>query len=178
MTPLVLVLVFSDTFWGRTGALVIFVLAAISDYYDGKLARRLAAGSRLGKFLDPLADKVLVLGTFVALALLIPHIVPWWAVALIGFRDLSVTLLRSWSEARGRSLKTLPVAKAKTTVQLTFLIGVLLIWALVLSNFGLEELAKGLIEGQILFFAMIIVVVITVWTGFIYFINREESPAT
>ena len=177
MTPLVLFLVFSDTFWGRTGALVIFILAAISDYYDGKLARRLAAGSRLGKFLDPLADKVLVLGTFIALAMLIPHIVPWWGVVLIALRDVSVTALRSWVESKGKSLRTLPVAKAKTTVQLTFLIGVLLVWALVLSNFGLEEMARGLIDGQILFFAMIAVVVITVWTGLVYFINREESPA-
>src|SRR5690606_26877245 len=114
ITPLMLVALLSNTFPGLVIALVLFIVAAISDYLDGKIARSYKVRSRLGTFLDPLADKVLVLGTFVALIFLVPQVVTWWAVALIAFRDLAVTLQRMWAEAHGRSLRTLPIAKAKT----------------------------------------------------------------
>ena len=61
-----LVLLLGGTFWGQFVAAVLFILAAISDYWDGQLARKYGVGSRLGQFLDPLADKVLVLGAFFA----------------------------------------------------------------------------------------------------------------
>ena len=175
LTPVVLVLLFTDSLGGRTGALVVFVLAAISDYYDGKLARSYKAGSRLGQFLDPFADKVLVLGTFVAFAVLTPRIVPWWGIVLIAARDAFVTGLRAWMEARGRSLRTLPVAKAKTTVQLVFLIAMLTIWAAARAPGTLRDVARWALDGPLLRYAMILVVLFTVWTGVVYLIKREEG---
>ena len=58
VTPILLVLLFWDTLVGQGSALVLFILAAISDYFDGKLARTYGVPTRLGQFLDPFADKV------------------------------------------------------------------------------------------------------------------------
>lgn len=176
LTPVMLVLLLSDTLFGLIGALSLFVLAAISDYLDGKIARSFKVRSRLGHFLDPVADKVLVLGTFVVLAFLLPHVVPWWAVALIALRDASVTVLRSWAVSRGRTIRTLNVAKAKTVVQIAFLIVVLgvMIGAKMPGSTGAQ--ARLLLEGPILFFAMLVVVGITIATGVVYLLRQSHPP--
>ena len=178
VTPLVLVLLMTGTLWAQLGALALFVAAAISDYFDGKLARTYGAGSRLGQFLDPFADKVLVLGTFTALAFLIPDVVPWWAVALVALRDLGVTGLRTWAEANGRSLRTLPMAKTKTTVQLTFLIATLVFLAFSKAPGVVGQAATWMLESVILYGLLLAVVVVTVATGVLYAVRQEyTSPA-
>jgi len=178
ITPLVLFLLLADTLMGYVWAFVLFVLASISDYLDGKLARYYQVGSRLGQFLDPFADKVLVLGTFVTLAFIIPEIVPWWGVALIALRDVVVTGLRVWAEANGRSIRTMKAAKIKTTFQLTFLIGVLLLLALAGLPGAPGQGAQWLLQTIYLYIFMIIVVVVTVLTGVQYLMHVEyTSPA-
>lgn len=175
VTPILLVLLLSGTFVGQLSALILFVFAAISDYLDGKLARVLKVGSRLGQFLDPLADKVLVIGTFAALSYLIPEQVPWWGVLLIVVRDVAVTLLRTWAESRGRTLRTLPLAKGKTTIQLTFLITVLLLLTLekLVAPQAVRSAAQWILQTPIVYVGMMIVVVFTVITGLVYFFKHE-----
>ncbi len=175
LTPVVLVLLFMDSFEAQLGALVVFVVAAITDYYDGKLARSMKVGSRLGKFLDPLADKILVLGTFISFSVLMPDIVPWWAVALIAARDALVTGLRTWHEAKGRSLRTMPLAKAKTTVQLVFLIGMLLLLTLSKMTGVFLEAGTWVLESPVPWWSMIIVVTFTVITGLAYLFNATTT---
>lgn len=128
-TPLLLLLLTVPSQAGQVGALLLFVLASLSDYYDGVLARRYGVRSRLGQYLDPLADKIFVLGTFGMLAIEEPTVVPWWAVGLIALRDFLVTALRSWAEAWGQTLHTYRLAKAKTMLQVAFLFGVLVLRA-------------------------------------------------
>lgn len=177
VTPVLLVLLLSGTFVGQLSALILFVLAAISDYLDGKLARVYKVGSRLGQFLDPFADKVLVLGTFAVLAYLLPTQVPWWGVALIALRDAGVTWLRSWAEARNRSLRTLGVAKAKTAVQLTFLITLLVFLAAekMPGPAVVREVAAWVLNSPIVFVAMMLVVLFTLYTGVVYLFKQEYS---
>ena len=140
------------------------------------LARSYQAGSRLGQFLDPLADKVLVLGTFAMLAYLFPHIVPWWGVAIIAIRDLFVTGLRVWTESRGRTLRTLPAAKAKTTVQLTFLILTLTVLVAVRLPDPMGMVGSFFLDGPILYGLMLLVVVITAATGLAYLRMEYHEP--
>lgn len=175
LTPVVLVLLFMESFEAHLGALVVFVIAAITDYYDGKLARTLQKGTRLGKFLDPLADKILVLGTFIAFAVLMPELVPWWAVALIAARDAFVTGLRTWHESKGRSLRTMHLAKAKTTVQLVFLIGMLLVLTLSKMTGALSDVGNWVLESDIPWWSMMVVVAFTVITGFVYLFNATDA---
>lgn len=175
ITPLMLVLLMTGTFYGRLWALVLFVYAAISDYYDGKLARSYDVKSRLGQYLDPLADKILVLGTFAAMAFIIPHIVPWWGVVLIALRDFMVTGLRTWAESRGRSIRTLGIAKAKTTVQLVFLIGMLVILTAERIRGPIGRFAEWLMDSPILYILFLGVVAFTFYTGVVYMMRQEYT---
>lgn len=170
-TPIILYCLFIPTLWGYGTAAFLFILAAISDYWDGHLARRYQTTSRFGQFLDPLADKVLVLGTLIVLAWRFPETVSWIAVALVALRDVGITLLRSVVESRGRSLKTLPMAKTKTAIQLTFLISYLLFLALSLftgSLQGVADVAVWLLHSWIMQVLLWALVLITVGTGLLY----------
>lgn len=178
LTPVMLVLLLSNTLVGQAWAFVLFVIAAVSDYLDGKIARSYKVRSRLGQFLDPLADKVLVLGTFTALAYLIPEVIPWWAVVLIASRDALVTLLRTWAESRGRSIRTLGIAKTKTLVQLIFLIIILLLLALSKAPGAVGRMAISLLSSPVPFILLLGVVFFTVITGLVYLFRQEySSPA-
>ncbi|MDX1532534.1 MAG: CDP-alcohol phosphatidyltransferase family protein [Rhodothermales bacterium] len=191
ITPAFLVLLLSGTFWGQLAALVLFVLGAISDWADGEVARRYGVRSRLGQFLDPLADKVLVLGGFFALPLLPPDplgrtlwaLALWWVGAgLIAFRDVAVTGLRAWAERRGRPVQTQYAAKVKTAVQLTFLIliQVLLVAAksdrVTAAAEGFAAAVSSVLYGPVPFVLLLITVVLTLWTGALYFRQRRPSP--
>ncbi len=177
LAPAVFVCLWQHTFTGNLLALIFFVAAAISDYWDGRFARMHQTGTRLGQFLDPLADKILVLGTFIVLAWLYPRLAPWWAVALIALRDVGVTALRSYVESKGHSLRTLPLAKWKTTLQLTFLISVLffLTFKHPIMPAWVQELSTWMLYGPILFALLIVLVAVTVGTGLLYFVKPEYN---
>ena len=190
VTPIFLVLLLSGTLTGQFVAAVLFIAAAISDYWDGRLARQYGVGSRLGQFLDPLADKVLVLGAFFAFLFLPPDeegrvlMEPWWwwAVGLIAFRDVAVTVLRSWAERKGRPIQTRYAAKIKTAVQLTFLIAAQ-VFLVVSKLSGFEGWVGqvGTFAGEALYSSatsilLIITVALTLWTGALYF--TRQRPAT
>jgi CDP-diacylglycerol--glycerol-3-phosphate 3-phosphatidyltransferase len=175
LTPVMLVFLMSNTLLGLTAALSLFVVGAISDYLDGKIARSYEVRSRLGQFLDPFADKVLVLGTFVAVAILVPQVVPWWAVAVIALRDVAVTGLRSWAESRGRSIRTKNIARAKTLSQLLFLIYLLFVMVLAKVPGGVSRGAQEVLYGPISYTIMLLVVAFTVFTGIVYLLKIEYS---
>ena len=173
VTPVLLVLLFFDTLAGTAWACTLFIIASISDWADGKVARRFAAKSQFGQFLDPIADKVLVLGTFVALIFILPNAVAWWLVALIALRDLSVTALRIVMKKRGVTLKTSSAAKWKTTFQLTFLIALLLIMTGSKVGGSIGKWSDMVLNSPFVFWSLVVVTIVTIYTGYIYFINRE-----
>jgi CDP-diacylglycerol--glycerol-3-phosphate 3-phosphatidyltransferase len=96
-------------------ALIVFALAAVTDGIDGWLARRLKATSDLGAFLDPLADKILVLGTLAGL--LAAGGADPAAVAVILAREIVVTALRAAALARGAVVGSSVYGKAKAVLQ-------------------------------------------------------------
>ncbi len=191
VTPLALWGLATGTFWGQFTGTLLFILAAISDYWDGKLARQYGVGSRIGQFLDPLADKVLVLGAFILIPFLAPvgqamaeplgAWLPWLAIGLIATRDLAVTGLRTYYEKQNRPLKTLTAAKWKTAWQLTFLITIQVF--LVLAHGRILEGFPGdfgafifrILESPFALVFLILTSIATVYTGALYFVNREEA---
>jgi CDP-diacylglycerol--glycerol-3-phosphate 3-phosphatidyltransferase len=108
-----------------------FVVAAITDFFDGWLARRLHATSLWGAILDPIADKVLVCGVILGLLSLGPNAAVAIPAALILFREFTVSALREVAAGKGVSLPVTLLAKWKTTFQLVALGAELLIacWA-------------------------------------------------
>jgi|DEB0MinimDraft_6_1074348.scaffolds.fasta_scaffold12119_2 CDP-diacylglycerol--glycerol-3-phosphate 3-phosphatidyltransferase len=175
VTPILLLLLFADTLAAQAWALGLFVYASISDWADGQLARRFGAGSRLGQFLDPIADKVLVLGTFLALVFVLPEDVRWWLVMIIALRDAAVTGYRVHLKRRGRVLTTSRNAKWKTAVQLTFLIAVLLLMTAARTVEPFIGWMQVLFASGAIFWALVVVTLVTVWTGLDYFINPSIS---
>ena len=104
-------------------ALVVFIAAAVTDLYDGRLARSRKEITRLGKFMDPLADKVLVIGALAQFALM--GLVNLWLVGIIVIRDVWMTILRISAIRKGTELRTSENAKVKTTIQLTVIITII-----------------------------------------------------
>lgn len=109
----------------RVIAFSLFVLASLTDMIDGYVARRLKQETELGKFLDPLADKLLVLGTLITLIFLTEQIQLWMVMCIVG-RDMLITCLRYLAIYQGSSLRTSRLAKVKTAFQM-FSIFVILI---------------------------------------------------
>ena len=128
ITPLIAVLPFSDSWRLRLVAFVLFTIAGISDYIDGKLARSRKQETDLGRLLDPLADKALLIGTFVPMYLLaddFPFETPWgrvglpfWIVAVVLGRELFMTVFRQMAARRGVVIAAIGPAKWKTGFQL------------------------------------------------------------
>jgi CDP-diacylglycerol--glycerol-3-phosphate 3-phosphatidyltransferase len=110
------------------GAMAVLVLAAITDWLDGQAARRLGIVSPLGRQLDPLTDKVLVLSCYVYL-LAVPAdtgLMPWM-VAVIVAREVIVQAIRGHLEGRGESFAAKMAGKLKTTFQFLSLVAILLV---------------------------------------------------
>lgn len=120
----VLVLVFYLPYtWTNFAAALVFVLASVTDWLDGWIARRYNQSSAFGAFLDPVADKLMVA---VALLLIVQkHPTPWmalWAAVIIG-REIAVSALREWMAELGQraKVKVATIGKVKTVVQMVAL---------------------------------------------------------
>lgn len=99
-------------------------MAAATDWYDGYLARRINHTTRLGQFLDPIADKVLVLTAMAMFA--IKNYVYWWMIIIIIIRDVLITSLRLYALQHGKSIITSSFAKWKTFIQMGFIFAVII----------------------------------------------------
>lgn len=98
-------------------AFFVFVCASVTDFIDGYLARRWNQQTEFGKFLDPLADKFLVLGAFITFIFLSEQIQAWMVLCIVS-RDILITSLRYLAIYQGSSLRTSRLAKVKTAFQM------------------------------------------------------------
>jgi CDP-diacylglycerol--glycerol-3-phosphate 3-phosphatidyltransferase len=124
---------------GYALAIVIFIIAALSDLLDGQLARRRTQVSTRGKFLDPIADKLLVTAALVVLVE--KHLAPSWAVVIIIGREFIVTGLRSIAASEGIVIQAQTLGKIKMWAQSIAIVALLVAAANgnpPVSNFGLE----------------------------------------
>ncbi len=112
--------------WSDYFAALIFVIASITDFFDGFIARNFNAVSKLGEILDPLADKMLVLGAF--LGLLYLHRANAWAVYLILIREFFITGLRVIMAGEGLSVKASFAGKVKTVFQMIAIAFLIMNW--------------------------------------------------
>ena len=103
--------------WYRA-ALVLFLIAASTDWIDGQLARRYGLVTQLGRILDPLADKIVICGSFIYLAAMQEHsrIAAWMAVIVVA-RELAVTVIRSFLEQNGKDFSANMPGKLKMVFQ-------------------------------------------------------------
>ena len=105
---------------GMTIAACIFIVASLTDFFDGQIARRKNLVTNLGKFLDPLADKVLVIS--VLLGFLALGRVNAWCVMLIVFRDFMISGIRLVAATQGEVMAAKMIGKVKTAVQMVAIV--------------------------------------------------------
>lgn len=151
--------------------ILVFSIGAISDYYDGYIARKYEVITELGKFIDPLADKVLTFAGFGILPFLNPVLFPWWLVALIILRDVFTTLLRIFAKRKFWPFSTSSLAKWKTAVQLIFLYYVLLLGVAAKSGLSYLAWSESLLQHPFNFWLFFAVTAFTVWSGMDYAIG-------
>jgi cardiolipin synthase len=117
LVPLIIVMIVNAR-WDA--AFVIFVVAGISDAVDGFLAKHCGMASELGAWLDPIADKALIVSIYITLAIV--GVVPIWIVILVVARDLMIVaaVILSWLMARPVTIAPLVVSKLNTAAQIGF----------------------------------------------------------
>lgn len=113
-----LVVVLLTKFTGREFVgLGIFLIAAMTDFFDGWIARKRNQTTRMGALLDPIADKLLMSAAFISLVEMDPHHVPAWMVVIIIGREFAVSGLRSIAAQQGVTIAASPLGKGKMVSQ-------------------------------------------------------------
>ena len=167
LTPFFIFFLFNESESSGVYSLIIFTVASFTDAYDGYYARKYNAVSESGKFLDPLADKILASSAFISFAVL--GLIDFWMVAIIILRDLFVTLLRMRMKKGGESLVTSNIAKSKTAAQLITIIFTLIYLSINNSTVPILDSLSGQIDQfNLVYNLTFIVSLFTVFTGFMY----------
>jgi len=117
LIPVFIYLIYIPTITARIWALAVFVLASITDMLDGWSARKLNQETDMGIFLDPAADKLLVISALITFVILDP-LIPLWMVLVIIARDVLITLMRYFAIRKGTGLRTSRFGKIKTAFQM------------------------------------------------------------
>ncbi len=163
--PVVVVLLLFDSRAAGMWAASLFGLAAATDFIDGWLARKWEVETVLGKFLDPLADKLIVMA---ALIMLIPlGRVPAWAVFIILAREMVITGLRSIASSEGIVIAASDLGKYKTIYQMVAIPGLMLHYDFYWF-FGLEWSIFQVNMHNFGLFFFYIAFALTLWSGFDY----------
>jgi CDP-diacylglycerol--glycerol-3-phosphate 3-phosphatidyltransferase len=183
VTPAIAALPFVESSTARLAAWLLFLAAGISDGFDGYYARTRKQETDLGRMLDPLADKLLLVGTFVPMYFMSHQFefitpfgdydLPWWVVAIILGREVTMTWFRQYAARRGVVISATWPAKFKTVIQLIWS-GAAYFWfwiATLISEGHLTGMAaKGLgwfagITGAI---SMLLAIALTLYSLFMY----------
>ncbi|HOO50170.1 MAG TPA: CDP-diacylglycerol--glycerol-3-phosphate 3-phosphatidyltransferase [Alphaproteobacteria bacterium] len=146
-------------------AAILFAVASFTDWLDGYLARRMGIVTVLGKFLDPIADKLIVMA---ALIMIIPYDrVPAWMVLVIICREVIITGLRGIASTEGIVIAASNLGKYKTIFQIVAILGLLLhydyYWL-----FGIQSAYFHVNMHNVGIFYLWIAIIITVWSGVDY----------
>lgn len=150
-------------------SLIVFIIAALSDWYDGWLARKFNYITSWGKFWDPLADKILTSAAFIGFALV--DLVPLWMVIIIVGRDLLITLLRIFADKKEYPFTTSYYAKWKTMLQMFFLYYLLVLFVIknspeIYKNYS--DIISMLLNKDFVYYTMLLITIITFHSGYLY----------
>ena len=175
LSPIFLFLFISPNLLMNQISLIVFLIAALSDWYDGWLARKFNYITAWGKFMDPLADKVLTSAAFIGFVLV--GLIEWWMVAVILIRDFTITSLRIYADKKGLVFTTSYYAQWKTFLQMIFLYYLLIIYIGSVTpeiNTEFSGVFQALLNQELLYFVMLLITIITVHSGLFYIYKNRE----
>lgn len=152
--------------------LIIFLVASFTDYLDGHIARKRNIVTNFGKFLDPIADKLLVLAALVMLVE--ARIIPGWIPIIIAAREFMVSAIRMLVATEGKVIAASKLGKIKTVTQM-----VAISLAFLDTNYFMSFVCGGLtgfalILNILMPVAMILAVIATIWSGVDYFMKSKD----
>jgi len=171
LTCFFLYFIFQEGLSSKIMATIIFLTAAITDFFDGYYARKHNLISNFGKIMDPLADKFLMLGALFAFVQM--HLIALWMFVVILIREITVTFSRLFLTKKGIILAAEKSGKIKTVLQIATIIVIL--FFLIASESSMN--AQGvvfIIFNRIIYIMMLSVVFITALSGLTYFWNNRK----
>ena len=187
LVPVFIIFMIIDSFWANIIALLIFIAASITDYFDGAIARKQNTITTLGIFLDPLADKLLVTSAFISFVGIYTLNVPAWMVICIIAREFIITGLRSIAASKNIIIPASMAGKVKTTSQMIAIITILVILivnsAIIkfyfntpydLVEIGGWQQVLGLILIYAPYWLMLIATIFTLYSGINYLITHKN----
>lgn len=142
----------------RIAAAVLFIIGCLTDFFDGRIARKRNLVTDFGKFIDPVADKLLVLTTLIMLIHL--GLIPAWFVIVILCRELAVDGLRMVAVTKGQVIAAGPLGKWKTTCQMVMISAMLILNLSLVQSWPLAVLAG-------------VVILLTIVSGVDYFVRNK-----
>lgn len=178
LTPVFLALIFSDSGFNKILALLVFTVASLTDFFDGWFARRDKTVSSLGRFMDPLADKLLVSSALISFVLL--GMVEAWLVGAMLIRDAVITSLRVYAIRKGRPVVTSRLAKWKTMLQLVLAFGILVFINVRVITAELTSQPLVLVDSgsqMVLNVLVAAVTLLAVVSGVLYLVEHGRDPA-
>jgi CDP-diacylglycerol--glycerol-3-phosphate 3-phosphatidyltransferase len=158
LAPAVMALVLAGSY---TAGAIVFLIAAATDWVDGRLARRWGVTTRLGAFLDTTADKLLVTTALVALVS-VDRASPWVALVIMG-REFTILGLRAAVASGGRHLETSMLGKWKATIQFA---------AIALAMLRPDATIAGAYLDE---WAMVAAAIVTAWSGVDYLLRFSAA---
>lgn len=166
LIPIFVILFYLPYGWHYVASTIVFLLASLTDYLDGYLARKLQQESAFGTFLDPVADKLIII---VALILLVEqHASCWFSIPalVIICREIIISSLREWMAEVGKrtSVAVSWLGKLKTTLQMTAIVVLLIIPPI--KNSSITVIA---------YIFLYIAVILTIWSMFVYLWGSREN---
>ncbi|GKX66323.1 CDP-diacylglycerol--glycerol-3-phosphate 3-phosphatidyltransferase [Inconstantimicrobium mannanitabidum] len=178
LVPIFLIVIaFKDIPYGTTIATIIFVLASITDKLDGYIARSRNQITKFGKFMDPLADKLLVTSALIVLVEF--RVIPNWAATIIIAREFAVSGLRTLAASDGIVIAASKWGKAKTFIQIVAIVSLLVQLNISLSPEWAAKVANNVYLST--FFStgttilLYLAVIITIISGVDYFIKNKNA---
>lgn len=174
LTFIFMFFVFSHGILAKTLALVTFLLASLTDFLDGFLAKEMNISTDFGKLMDPIADKILVLAAFLAFVEM--KLIPAWMVLVIILREIIITGLRILGATKGKIIPSDDSGKHKMISQVIAIFAILLF--LILREAGIRsagfwnERTEAICKDTI-FVLMLITVVLTVISGISYLVKNK-----
>jgi len=174
LSPVFLIVYLQGDPFSQRISLLIFFIAVLTDWYDGWHARKYHSITNLGIFIDPLADKVLTSFAFYLFYIL--GFMPIWMLIIIVLRDIIVTIIRSYDEYKGMTMKTSFIAKTKTFIQMTYhflILTLLTVKTYEIGDTNINAINHFIFQSQLNYYLLLILTLITFYTGFDYLIRKQ-----
>jgi len=150
-------------------ALIVFIIASMTDFFDGWVARKFKQESEFGKFIDPIADKFLVISALIAIIVIDPYfkVFDLWMIVIIAGRDVLITFMRWLAIKKGRSLRTSRFGKFKTAFQMMSIVIIIMIY--MVKKLGFFET-----HASVPYWIMLAVTIMTALSGLRYLFTNWQ----